>query len=274
MSPSLHERIQIALCPGRVILVRLGRGLRPRVTAREIVVCADGATSWEAALDALREVLRQRQWQGAAASVILSNHFVRYLLVPWDEKLSGAEEQLAMVHYAFTQAYGDAASSWECRWSEGAPAAPCLACAIDRGLLTGLRECFRETGVRLASVQPYLMSALNRWRRELRGDSRWFLLAEDGRLCLAWLKNDELGWLQCQRVDAGWGQALPEILDRALLVAGTEARGQVYVHAPGLADGDLMLGGGWAGRLLELGACAGPGDASTNDSAYAIAMAG
>lgn len=273
MLPSLRDRIHVALCPGRVVLVRLGRGLAPRVTAREIVACADGATSWEAALDTLRETLRQSQWQGAAVSVILSNHFVRYLLVPWDEKLRGAEEKLAMVHYTFSQAYGDAVADWDCRWDEGRPPAPCLACAVDRKLITAVRELFGETGERLVSVQPYLMAALNRWRRELRGGSRWFLLAEDGRLCLAWFKNDEWAWLQCQRVEADWGRELPEILDRALLLAGSDARGQVYVHAPDLQDGDVMLGSGWAGRLLKFGASP-PGGAPANEGAYAMTMSG
>ena len=40
------------------------------------------------------------------ATVILSNHFMRYTLVPWRDELSDAEEELAYARHCFTKVYG------------------------------------------------------------------------------------------------------------------------------------------------------------------------
>lgn len=276
MSPLWRDRIQIVLCPQRVILVRLGRGLHLKVLDKAVVPCgesAGGVPSWQPALAVLQQALAGPQWRHAEARVILSNHFVHYLLIDWDESLTGDEEQLALVRYRFAQTYGDAAGAWDYRWNEGHPPAPCLACAVDHGLFAGLRELFADAGLhlRLGGVQPYLMAAFNHWRHELDSERDWLLLAEPGRLCLAWFKADEWAGLHSQQVSRGWGQELPQILDRTLLLAGlSQAPERLCIHAPEASEAGLVLGEGWAGSLLRLQPC--PGFVPIKDAAYAMAM--
>lgn len=271
MSHLWRDRAHIALSPDRVILARLGRGAR--VLAREIVPCSvpAGDTGWEPALAAMRGALAGGQWANADATVILSNQFVRYLLVPRDEKLVTEEEQLAMLRHSFTQAYGGAAENWEFRWSEGRPPAPCLASAVDRALLEGVREAFKASGLRLVSVQPYLMLAFNHWRREMREPSLWFGLAERDRLCLAWIQRDEWGSLYTQRIGPEWPRELSGILERAALLAGPgSAPCTVYLHVPEQPDVNVEVGDGWSIRLLQLGAS--PGFSPRADAQYAMAV--
>lgn len=276
MSLSWRDRLHIILSPRRIILVRLGKGLSPRVVAREIVACpeaAEGAPPWQPALDALGRTLAERKWKHAEARAILSNHFVHYLLVPWQEKLSGEEEQQALVRYSFGEVYGDAADDWDFLWSEGRPPAPSLACAVDRRLLAGLREACRTAGLPLTSIRPYLMAAFNRWRRELDGQRDWFLLAEEGRLCLAWFQDEDWAGLHCQSVGEGWGEELPQFLDRALLLSGRDrAPERLAIAAPEKPAADMALAEGWSGRLLKLPAV--PGFDPARDAAYAMALNG
>ncbi len=53
-------------------------------------------------------------------TVVLSNHFVRYAVVPFDSAVSGAsEEELALARFHFTKIHGERAKGWEVRMSEG-----------------------------------------------------------------------------------------------------------------------------------------------------------
>ncbi|MBS1190544.1 MAG: hypothetical protein H6R10_2336 [Rhodocyclaceae bacterium] len=274
MSLSWRDRLHVVLAPRRVILVRLARGLADRVVAKEIVACPPaqaGEPPWRPALAALETILPRRPWKNAEVRAILSNHFVHYLVVPWQEKVTGEEEQAALVRYSFAEVYGEAVEGWEILWNEGRPPAPLLACAADRRLLAGLREICAGAGLPLVAIQPYLMAAFNRWRRELDGRRDWFLLAEEGRLCLAWFQEDDWAGVNCRQVGQGWGQELPQILDRALLLAGRDSPPErLCIAAPETPAGEMALADGWSGSVLKLPAR--PGFAPAEDAAYAMAL--
>ncbi|MGE5493185.1 MAG: hypothetical protein ACM31P_18090 [Actinomycetota bacterium] len=274
MSLSWRDRLHAVLTPRRVVLVRLAKGFGDRVVGKESLACpepAPGEAPWQPALATLAGALPGRQWKHAELRAILSNHFAHYLLIPWQEKLSGEDDLLALVRHRFTEVYGDAADDWEILWSEGKPPAPYLACAVDRRLLVGLRDASSAAGLPLTSIRPYLLAAFNRWRRELDGRKDWFLLAEEGRLCLAWFREGEWAGVHCQSVGDGWGGELPQILDRALLLAGRDAPPErLCIAAPEQSPGEMALADGWSGSLLKLPAV--PGFSTADDAPYAMAL--
>lgn len=276
MSPLWRDRLHIVLAPTRVILLRFGRGLRPQVVDQAIVNCSAAslpdAAAWVPPLAALQQLLGGRKWRDADVHFILSNHFVRYLMVAWDEKLADAEEQLAMVRYSFAQVYGDLADDWELRWQEGLPPAPCLASGVERGLLAGVRELFTDAGrhLRLGSVRPYLMTAFNRWRHDIDGSGDWFLLAEPGRLCLGWFRGNEWAGLHSQQAGADWERELPQTLERVRLQAGVGGKpARLCVHAPESEERRIAAGSGWSLEVLRLPSL--PGLSAGADAAYALA---
>lgn len=260
MSPSWRDRLIAAIAPGQLQLQRLApawRGSRPLLAATADCKADesgnDDVPAWSSPLTTLRETLRDPQWSGTTATVVLSDHFVRYLLVPWDEQLVTDEEQLAMVRHAFLSAYGTTAEAWSFRWDAPPPPAPRLACAIDSGLLSGLRETFADASLALVSIQPRLMASFNTHHRELpsRGDY-WFLAEESGRICLAWLHDEAPNALYSQRVDADWADDLPELLARGLLLAGAgSAPGAVYLHLATPREFASELPGGWSLHPLQ-----------------------
>lgn len=254
-----RDRLEIVLTPQQLRLQRLApawRGGRP--LAGETMACGGGIAegedepAWGPALAALRDALQDRRWAATAGTVILSNHFVRYLTLPWDEQLVTAEEQQAMVRHAFGQAYGAAADSWVFRWDAPPPPAPCLASAVDAPLLHGLRELFAAAALPLASVQPQLMAAFNASRRQMRdGTNCWFLVEEAGRLCLAWFHDNAVGSLYSQRVGPDWVAELPGVLERAMLLASADsAPGPVYLHLATAREVAAELPAGWSLHLL------------------------
>ena len=177
----LPERLTVSLEPGRVMLGR-------RLVDAD---AAYGTEPWHGALDAFkREALAWRK--RLHVTVVLSNHFVRYAVVPQQRGAASPDEELALARFQFAKIHGERAKGWEVRLSPAGAGAQ-LAAAIDGALLAGLKSCFPRGGpARLVSVQPYLMAAYNRWRRRIPREGAWLALAETERLCLARLAPQ--GW--------------------------------------------------------------------------------
>lgn len=251
MSPWLPRELRVVVCPDQIALLPVRRTLTMRGLQRTIhdphVVschCATGAQPWRAALQALETSLLCFANGRTAATVILSNHFLRYTLVPWRAELADAEEDLSFARHCFAKVYGKAAQQWELRLNQEAADMPRLASAVDTELLDGLRAVFDGAGIPLRSIQPHLMAAFNGFRSRLQ-HSAWFALLEPGNLCLALLQQGHWSRVRSLRIDSAWREELPLILEReAYLADNPSVPHEVYVWdtRPGdttLPDTDL-----------------------------------
>lgn len=185
------EKWTIFLHPQEVVLVRVSRGIRKKNVHRQIVRCQAeaGAAGWEIALEALRSTLRSNQMRGCKVEVVLSNHFVRYALVPWSEQLANQRERLAYLRHCFVSAYGDPAKRWDLRMTGLRPDEAALASGIETALLESLRTTLDGAGVAADKIHPYLMVAANKSRRFMPRGQSWFVIAEPGRLCLSHIER-------------------------------------------------------------------------------------
>jgi hypothetical protein len=187
--------LRIALCPDRVVVARVGLGWRGNVLDKRIVDCAPATVdqTWQTPLAALRAILDEHKKPNTSATVILSNHFVRYAIVPWRDSIANVAEQTALARHCFKNIYGDVAATWNVKVSDGGFRRNALASAVDRELLIQLKQIFTERKVSLSSVQPYFMTACNRFRRELAaGKSGCLSVLERGRATLGVF--DRSGW--------------------------------------------------------------------------------
>ena len=272
MSLLWRDRIGIALGPERVTLVRLARGLRPRVMAKrsETVLPQSGDAAWRAALDKLVKILALPEWQNADATVVLSNHLVRYACIPWNESVSGEDEQLALARHRFTHIYGDAAQGWELKLSSAQNSAPRLASAVDAGLLDAIRQSLAQNRLDLRSIQPYLMASFNRYAKRINNDNVWFAAKESGKLCLALLKGGQ--WQRVQMCRDDGVDTLKTWLDRENMASdlGKPCR-EVFLFAPESAKEQAPTAP-YQIKHLELPAC--HGFSPYSDTQYAMAMSG
>ena len=96
MSPSWRDRVSVFFAPEHVHLARYAKGWKPAPAIGHSIACGErGVTEWQSALEALQRGLANLGWQGADATVTVSNHFVRYALVPAAGKLRGEGERTA-----------------------------------------------------------------------------------------------------------------------------------------------------------------------------------
>ena len=274
MLPSWRNEVRIALCPDRVIMTRVAGRWRPRVTAKRVVRCADqGVAAWSACIETLQEILAGGPWQGAVATVIISNHFVRYALVPWSEELASDDEKLVWVRHHFVEIYGEAVAGADYRWSEDRPDAPCLASALDGEFMRQIGAAFTAAALPLRSIQPYFMAAFNRCARRVNGGALWMLNVEPGRVCLASIVHGKWRGIASKMIGTDWRAELPVILSRELLLAeAAAAPTTVFAYAPEVSNFEIP---GWKEvPLRALAARALPGFSPHTDAEYAMALTG
>jgi hypothetical protein len=134
---------------------------------------------------------------------VLSNHFVRYAVLPWSDGLSTPAEEEAYLRHHFAKIHGERAKSWSLRASEAPRGALRLASAIDTALIEALKAAFpKNASAKLVSVQPELMEAANRWRQAIPAAGAWLVLAAPERACIALHAGQ--GWRSVQNAKGDW----------------------------------------------------------------------
>lgn len=277
--PLPRQRLLISLAPGELSWVRLNGGLtgllRPEAGAKRIVpVNANyGTRSWDGVIAALRAEATQWQNDNIAARIVLSNHFVRYALVPSSDGVSGGEEELALARFHFTKVHGEASRSWNIRLSPAPPGATRLACAVDSALIDALTQSFpRESKPRLSSVQPLLMAVFNRSGiPAIPPKGAWFVIAEADRACVA--LHSGKSWQAVQNVKGEFAnpEAWTGLVERVRWsIQLDDVPDTILVHAAPALSLQSRKRGAW--KIIGLQTHWPSGTLSTRDGAYATAL--
>ena len=235
MLPLWRDQLRIGLSPDAVVLTRIGKGFRPHVSEKHIEPCQPSAQdAWHGTLDTLTRLLTQEKWQNANAVVTLSNHFVRYLLIPWNAEINGEQEQTAYVKHRFSKVFGSAANHWALRQNSETTGMPILASGIDQALLDGIRQTCQKSKLQLRSVQPYLMPSFNQYRHLFKNSADWFVIAEHGKLIIVMFQNQSWQHVSTHLIDnENLAETLPLLLDRQLRLSSLENQpGKVFLLAP------------------------------------------
>ena len=157
-------------------------GARPQASWR-FESAANDEQGWAGSLDALRDLLDAAGGH-ARVTIIVSNQFVRYLVLPWETALTRASEQRAFAQHLFGETYADSASERDIRVAPEPPGCPRLASAVECSLIEEVKERIVAAGARIVSLQPYLMYAFNSVRHRDNLNDCWFAVLEPRRACL------------------------------------------------------------------------------------------
>jgi hypothetical protein len=232
VSLSWPERHAAVLAPHRVALFRSRGAWQPRLERVAEAACA--GSSRGAALDTLAGLLADPALRRGALTIVLSNQFVRYLLVPWRAEIGGPAELAGFAAICCDETFGEEPTGRVLATARERAPSPRIAAAIDTALLDSLRAAVAASPLRLVSVQPYLSAAFDRLRGRLPRRDFMFLLAEPTRSCV--LVASGRRW-RSMRSTAGSDrpQALADLLEREAQLTGLADEGMppVFVHAPG-----------------------------------------
>jgi hypothetical protein len=247
------SQLDILLRPGEIHI-----GQRPgllsgrnRRAARVYPVTPEASGEpWRSCVERLGSALAEERAAGAL-HLVLSDHFLRDALVPWNENLVADAERLAFARLALSEIYGNMSDGWSVTLDQQPAGQPSFACAMDRDMLQALRDITNRPRLRLRSVGSALADRINRHRAALR--AREFCLAslEPGRLTLAF--RNQSGWLavRTRRVEDPL-ETLSGVLRQEAAAAGAADGGTLYVVADAGAELPSLASPNWkVTRLAE-----------------------
>ena len=237
----LASRVDVLLRPDEVRIARRRSVRRFDVSRDE----ANGGDPWQASVDRLAAALLDTGLRGGGVRANRSDHALRYLLVPWSDKLVADSERLAFARLMLQEVYGTMAEGWELCMDDQPAGQPSLACAVDRGLVYALRERCRQRGVRLSGLVPALAARVNRHRHALRAGAFCLASVEPGRLTLAF--RARAGWtaVRSRRSDVPLAEALPAALKQEAVTGGSTAPGILYLAGEDIAQLPPIAIPGW-----------------------------
>lgn len=274
MSLLWPDRLGVALYPERLVIARTRGRLRRQLVHKEIVNLAPaepGMQAWRPAVDALAAKVTAGAMARADVSLVLSNRFVHYTLVPWSESLRSQDEETAFARHCFARAHGTETDSWTIKIDSAKPRNARIACAIEQTLVEALAGCLRPLGRRYRSLQPHLMASFNRWRVQIGERQLWLVVAEPGLLCLARLQDGCWHSVRTLKVGSDWLQQLPGVLSREECLIDCEAScDEVLLFAPDASHPFNLDAGKW--RIGNLLPALLPGMATEVDAPFAIAL--
>lgn len=255
----LADHYVAVLTPAGASIIRRRRGINGSCDLKADQAVADGTAGGEhpagvlAAVDALEALLAHPQIGSGRLSIVLSNHFVRYQLVPWSDDVGTPEELNAYARICFEQVYGGEAVGWQVQVAPERAGSPRLAAAVPLTLLDRLRAIVAPTRLKLHAVQPYLMAAFNKLGSPFRYQDFLFVLAEPARTCLLAATG---GQWRGVRMSAGDDapETLAALIEREcqLLDLHDAVLPPIYVHAPQRARMVLPAVAGVVPRALPV----------------------
>lgn len=203
---------------------------------------SDRATMIALATETLERLLTEHVRGRARLSVLLSSHYSRVGLIPWSEQIAAPSELLSYAQVCFDEVYGKSSEPWAFSLSPEAQGLPRVAAALPHDLLQRIRDLSKTLGLRLMSVQPYLMAAYNRFASALSKGDFLFVVAEPGRSTLMLARGGFWAGVRSVGV-ADSDQALSALIARESELHGVddELPMPVYLHAPGRQDSGTTI---------------------------------
>lgn len=250
MSLWSRDRLRIALAPGELALVRhQGNPAQPQ--ASKSLSCE--ARDAQSLMPLLERELADPAWQASKVDVVLSSHFVRYVLTPPPGKALSQEEEAALVNASFREIYGTEISHWRVRVQSQPPQSGLIGAAMDESLALQLEEIFKRLNRTDWSVHP--LASIAAHSKAFR-PADWWVLAEPGWLSLFNALDGHWHYLSGQPAGEDWRNDLPDILDRETRMAGTAPTDKprtALIQSVGIAHGAPPATPGWAWRIAPHG---------------------
>jgi hypothetical protein len=242
------ERTQVLLRPDEVRVVRRsglsGQQRTSAVALASLGGAGHGGEPWRACVDRLAAALAQSGARGPVTAVV-SDHFVRYALIPWNARLVADGERLAFAKLQFHEVYGAAADTWDISMDQQPAGEASFACALDRALFQALRDACTRHGARLAAVVPALADRINRHRSALKAAAFCVASIEPRRMTLAF--HGAQGWesVRSRRSDGALQDELPTALKQEAAAGHGVAGGALYLIAERVAEAPSFAATGW-----------------------------
>lgn len=186
-----------------------------------VPVMAHAMQAHAAVWQTLSEALSSFNFGAVNAVLVLSNQYVRYLVVPWHDAVTTKTERAGYHAHSMQHHFGEQATSWQVMATATRYGESSLLCAIDATLVAQAEAAFKALGLRLSALYPAWMltvnQALDQMRQHKQPTSGWLLCRESGVLTLGAVHNGQWLSVESQPVVAGkvaWTETLWQMIQR------------------------------------------------------------
>lgn len=165
------DRLAVSLMPSQVgvSLMRGGWGRREaNQTPLDVSPLESAKPAWQGALDVVGKWLEGQKLRRPKTTLVLSNRFVRFALMPWSDEANRPDEATALALACLEARYGDMAG-WTVRLDAQHYGEPRVVCAVETVLLDGVRQLFERQKLVCDAIVPAFVAGWNRCRAKLDG---------------------------------------------------------------------------------------------------------
>ena len=168
--------------------------------------------------------------------LIISNHFMRFTMLPWQDGVHARQDWLALANHTFRQQFGAVADSWQVRVSLGGYGQAVIASAMDQSLYDGLQESARQLDFSWQAIEPLAMRLLNQSNHD---EAAWVLIAEPQHLLLCETFQGQIQRFSTASPPAGQeSNAAAQMINRAKLQLPSQQKpASSFVHVSGQLNG-------------------------------------
>lgn len=224
-------------------------------------------------LSAFSAALQEETLQNANKRIrlVVSNHFVRYTVLPWQQEVMSRQDWTAIAEHDFRKRYGAVAEAWKVCVSLNGYGKNVVASAIDQDLIDGLNNIALECNCKLVTIEPFLMAAVKQCL--LSDDQQWLLISEPERVLLCEMDNQQ--WLRFSVISPPHQQEVEQaiqLIHRSMNSVEHERRPISILNcsAPALSSAAT---GEWRSELVAFKDCSGT-SAERSSAATALWLAG
>ncbi len=118
---------------------------------------------------------------------IISNHFMRYLILPWTNSVTARADWLALADQAMREEYGNVASDWILRVNLSKHGEPVIAAGMDSTLYHAIHEFANHFHCKIEAIEPLLMVISSQHKSK-----NSFVISEPGRVLFCELNNNSI----------------------------------------------------------------------------------
>ncbi len=236
MLPSWRKELRIVLCPGKVIVVVFTNVLRRKLVSQAILPFdAQNPADWRPAITSVGHWLAENEVGRADVKIYVSNCFVRFATMPFTEGMNDYAERLAVAGLLFESIYGETAKQWKLTLDEEQYGEPCLVAAIDIALAEAIDQLVSSCRFRTATVQPYAVSALNAFSKQISDGEGLVAAVDHDQAILIDIRGKKVTGIRKVMLGiAADGQQIIDTLRREMLISGLSTEtAKIYLHIGG-----------------------------------------
>lgn len=220
-----RDQLRVFVHPQQLVLIRRSSGLKKSVIAKQVIptkgdALSTGMEAWQSTLDHLKLALVDQRWQGADVEVVISNHLVRYAIIPWRNQIKHDRERQAYLKHCFIEGFGESAQGWNLQLSESGFGKPAIASGMSNEMLLSVRKCFEGAGIKLRNLFPQVVIAINPVLNKIGKRSIWFCMIESGRIFLAMIHQGQWQAIYNQIAETDISAQICALIHRESVISG------------------------------------------------------